>query len=452
MAAPKSRTLSTITRERGRIVVKFREATCIIADSQRTFPGGGHHFPYPTELAQIGTRLARQFQEPWTVKYDDNWRTADGRLFFIKTLMGRVREGEYFDISDTGPWHLNPPVTNDLAVWPDPDRTTQATTTQPPKEATAEMGSIEQIITDIIDRRLATSKPAMDEDAIRNLVADAVAGIKPPRIEIKTGDTIKTLEKHTHPMFGKVLIALQAARSGGKQWPYLVGPAGSGKSTIAEHVAEALGLQHYVIAGRPDLMTHDIMGFRRPIDGVYEDTGVVERMRHGGAVVVDEADGINAGIFIGMNGGIAQGYVDLPNKERLQIHPDFVLIACANTWGTGATAEYVGRNGLDASTRNRFASIPIDYDTTYEQSRAAAVLGEVGGRALMLAICRMRENRDKHKVQVIVGTRNVLGIAHFIAGGIDAAEAFDWSILGGMNPEQKSRLLDGVDLNIKATA
>jgi cobaltochelatase CobS len=56
-----------------------------------------------------------------------------------------------------------------------------------------------------------------------------------------------------------------------------------------------------------------------------------------------------------------------PDKT-VKRHPDFVTVACANTFGGGATSQYVGRNPIDAATLDRFFFVTIPYDEGLEAS------------------------------------------------------------------------------------
>jgi cobaltochelatase CobS len=309
------------------------------------------------------------------------------------------------------------------------------------------MGSIEQIIQDLIDLRLAGHRPAMDEDAIRNLVAEAVAGIKPPRIEIKVNEQVKVLDKHTHPMFGQVLSALTVARQSTK-WPYLVGPSGTGKSTMAEHLAEALDVPFHTVSMSADKMMHDLIGFVSPVNHSYKEQPLVTLMRNGGVGLIDEIDKAHSSILPGMNGALAQGYITLPTGERMKISDRFYFVAGANTYGTGPDAQYVGSSQIDAATLNRFVRIPIDYDRTYEQARACAVLGERNGTLWCVAIEKMRANRDKHRIDTIISTRDVVGVPHLVATGtITPEQAVEWTIVGNLKEDHRNRLMEGVDLS-----
>jgi hypothetical protein len=53
-------------------------------------------------------------------------------------------------------------------------------------------------------------------------------------------------------------------------------------------------------------------------------------------------------------------------------HPNCIIIAAANTYGHGATHEYVGRNKLDAATVDRFIMLDWTYDEKLETSLAGA--------------------------------------------------------------------------------
>jgi hypothetical protein len=99
-------------------------------------------------------------------------------------------------------------------------------------------------------------------------------------------------------------------------------------------------------------------------------------------------------------------------------HKDFVAIATANTYGNGATAEYVGRNPIDKALLNRFATIDIDIDENVED----AMLNSVGlsldvSRLWITAIRRARANVFSAGLRVLVTPRNTLNGAKQISAG-----------------------------------
>jgi MoxR-like ATPase len=81
----------------------------------------------------------------------------------------------------------------------------------------------------------------------------------------------------------------------------------------------------------------------------------------------DEIDGSLAGAVIAFNAALANRVADFPCGQR-EAHPDFIAVAAANTYGHGATRDYVGRNPLDGATLDRFGFIAMDYDEHIENA------------------------------------------------------------------------------------
>jgi MoxR-like ATPase len=445
--APKARPLSTIERvSSDRVEVttldgnKFSIRYSQIAGG---YPSGSSFDLYPTELAQIGTRLARHFGLDWQVKFtnadgESVFRTTADRISFIYcTMEAHTYITQKVDVSDDGAWRGNTRTTTTTTS------TASQTTTEKGTTAMA-TGSLEQIIGDMIDARIKTSDAPLNEDAVRTIVQDAIANRPADKLEIKFSDHTTVMDKHTHPQFPNVLKVMMLARQSTK-WPYLVGPAGTGKSTMGEHLAEALDVPFAAFPANPGAMMHDILGFVSPTTHEYCEPVYVTMMRNGGLVLLDELDKLHPGIAAGTNGLLAQMRVTLPTGESFPLHDKFFIVAGANTYGTGATSEYVGSTQLDAATLDRFARIPINYDTEYEKARACAVLGATNGAKWMAQITKMRDNRDSHKIQAIISTRSVIGVATMVAGGIAPDNALDWCLFANLNRDQRQRLMADTD-------
>jgi cobaltochelatase CobS len=195
----------------------------------------------------------------------------------------------------------------------------------------------------------------------QDAVAAAVAAIeqhRPVRIEIKTGATIRTLPNaHRHAVFADVLAALSVREN-----VYLVGPAGSGKTTIAAQAAEALGLPFYSTGAVG--MAYQLQGFINA-EGKYMETDLYRAYVGGGVFLFDEIDASSAQALLAFNAIAANDLAAFP-CGTVKRHADFVIIAAANTFGAGADAQYVGRSQLDAATLDRFSFIPMDYDEKLE--------------------------------------------------------------------------------------
>ena len=186
---------------------------------------------------------------------------------------------------------------------------------------------------------------------------------------------------------------------------YLYGPAGSGKNTIAEQIAEALGVECYY---QNTLVTKfDISGYKNA-QGEYEETPFYKAWKNGGLFFADELDNSTAEAVIALNAALANGYYTFPNSsEKVAKHPNFYCIAAGNTNGQGATEEYCGRYQMDESSRDRFAFIEIDYNKKVEESIC-------GGHLDILDFIRdLRSVTKSLHIKLICGYRAISRLAKF---------------------------------------
>ena len=143
---------------------------------------------------------------------------------------------------------------------------------------------------------------------------------------------------------------------------YLVGPAGTGKTTLAVSVAEALDRQLDICGAM--LTKHEVTGYC-DANGNYVTTAMREAFEHGHLINWDEVDASSPAALVAVNAMLANDRYTFPDRT-VERHPDFVVIACGNTYGTGADREYVGRLQLDAATLDRFSFVEVDYDEALE--------------------------------------------------------------------------------------
>ena len=149
----------------------------------------------------------------------------------------------------------------------------------------------------------------------------------------------------------------------------LIGPAGTGKNVLCKQVAEAYKLNYF--SANAVQQPYDLTGFI-DANGSYHETEFYKACKSASdgqdtLFVFDEIDGSNQEVMVMFNDALANGNYQFPN-ETLNFSEHLKVIACANTFGTGATMEYVGRNQLDAATLDRFASVVIDYSPAIEES------------------------------------------------------------------------------------
>lgn len=145
---------------------------------------------------------------------------------------------------------------------------------------------------------------------------------------------------------------------------FMYGPAGTGKSTIAEKIAEALGRKFIPESAlRDDLK---ITGYEDS-NGVYHESTFYRAMKNGYLYMIDEIDNSHPDVLTVINTAIAQGYFIFPNGELVRAHKDFMIIVAGNTTGDGGNDMYV-RNVIDAASSDRFIMIEINYELAIEKA------------------------------------------------------------------------------------
>lgn len=211
----------------------------------------------------------------------------------------------------------------------------------------------------------------------------------------------------------------------------LVGPAGSGKTTLCEQVAEALSLRFYFTGAVAS--EYKLSGFV-DAQGRIVSTAFREAYKNGGLFLFDEVDASMPQAIMAFNAALANGHCDFPgDTEPTKRHPDFRVVAAANTYGRGADRQYVGRNQLDAASLDRFAVINMDYDETMETALA-------GNRQWTMRVQRIRREISKQQVRHIVSPRASIMGAKLLAAGFSTDEALEATVWKGLDNETKARI------------
>jgi len=274
---------------------------------------------------------------------------------------------------------------------------------------------------------MSTAVDAMDErfkgveERLERFLAD-----RPLRVEVQHVDANRKpvapvialgLQHHKMPTLLKMIKARVNV--------LLVGPAGSGKTTAAEACAKALGLEFH-FNGAIDT-EYKLKGF---IDahGNMRETAFRKAYEFGGVYLFDEIDASLPAATMAFNAALANGFCDFADK-MVHRHPDFICIAAGNTYMTGATFDYVGRNKQDAAFVDRFASLtwPID-----EKLEAAITPNAQWVREVQ----RLRANAATKGLKVIISPRASLHGAKLIEAGLSWEEALETCVRKGMTDTQ----------------
>ncbi len=244
-----------------------------------------------------------------------------------------------------------------------PEETTSEGDDMPNIEPTATIApnvALDALADAILPRIQGRVRAGLDESRVRAIVDAAVKGAHKPNattVEVKLPDgTIKGAGLQ-HKQFPLLLKALSA---GVNVW--IVGPAGSGKTTAVHNCAKALGID-YSYSGTTNDAIH-LSGFQN-VHGDYVTTMLRQRYEHGGLHLLDEVDGWDASATLWLNAMLANGTAAFPDR-MVDKHAKCILAATANTHGLGGTQEYVGRNRLDAAFLDRWVTLPWETDEALE--------------------------------------------------------------------------------------
>ena len=237
-----------------------------------------------------------------------------------------------------------------------------------------------------------------------------------------------------HPML-ETLIRCATARDarGTPQNVWISGPTGSGKTTGARMAAEALGLAWGFHSQMQ--MPHELIGF---IDaaGTYHETVFVRLFRDGGLCLLDEIDSWATDATACLNSALANGQISLPTGELVDRHADFHCIGAGNTWGLGPTAEFVGRQRLDAAFRSRFPiKLAWGYDTALERALAQ-------NDAWADRVFAARRAAEKNGIKTLIDPRVTIAGAALIRSGFSSDETAAMTYLAELAPAQAA-LVEG---------
>lgn len=263
----------------------------------------------------------------------------------------------------------------------------------------------------------------MDEAAVEKIVDAKVAEARLPRpIEIRQqGKDAVVIEDTVHAKFEEVLDLIT---NEGHVNVMLVGPAGTGKTTLAKSISKALGLQFGFLSLSAGVTETHLMGrFLPQADGSWQYTPsrFVEIYEKGGVFLLDEIDAADPNVMVAINAALANGVLANPNGMIHERHSDCIIIAAGNTWGRGGDTQYVGRNQLDASSLDRFtlATVFVDYDADLEGRLTAGV--ECAGE-LMQWVADLRQSIKTNRLRRLASTRLVVNSVKAIKAGKSLAQ------------------------------
>jgi cobaltochelatase CobS len=248
------------------------------------------------------------------------------------------------------------------------------------------------------------------------------------RIELRdTSGEVRTHEGLAHKTFAT--LARMAAARDGAGYPlniWLSGPAGSGKTRAGQDLAKLIGLPFYGMGAK--LTAFDVLGYM-DANGAYHGTPFRTAFEHGGVFQADELDSWDNEACMALQSALANDFCQFPDSVVAR-HADFRCIAGANTWGHGATADYIGRSKLDGAFLSRFVKLLWGYDESLESALC-------GNADFAARVQRARSKAIDSGLKVLITPRDSMAGAALIAAGFTSNEAADLTYLASLSADQR---------------
>lgn len=283
---------------------------------------------------------------------------------------------------------------------------------------------------------------SVDEAQVRSIVKTELdraiddLPIKRVEVEFRTPRETQPLPEQHHKVTPEVIQVVGVGLN-----VFLVGPAGTGKSTIAHQCADALGLSFYALSFGPTTPTSKLFGYL-DANGNYVRTPFREAYEHGGLFLGDELDNGHPGLIAELNQATSNGYCAFADG-MVKRHDDFRLVVTGNTFGTGPDRLFVGRNILDAATLDRFVTIEVPTDEDLERALAYGHATDETRDQIARWVAQVQGVRAKAndaKLPVVVSPRASIDGARLIAAGMPYKRVEETRLWKGMSPATRKQL------------
>jgi hypothetical protein len=197
-----------------------------------------------------------------------------------------------------------------------------------------------------------SSDDTVTKDEVNQMIHQALMTAKQPN-QVTTPTTSDKLEHWQLPL-------LQAIVETNRQALIVCG-AGSGKTTIAETIADKLGFdvdkEFYSISLSSGVSEAHLSG-RMVMTGEFLDTEFLNIVENGGVILLDEFDNADPDVLVGLNSLLANDRISCPLRrgaEQAIRNENCYIICTANTWGNGSGGSSgYQRKQLDSATLDRF--------------------------------------------------------------------------------------------------
>ena len=305
-----------------------------------------------------------------------------------------------------------------------------------PKSLSA-LDGLAELLAPVVQSKL---KSSVDENKVKEIAKQILdKATKPRTLEITVKETgVVSQIENPHKAIPTLLYYISK-----RHHVYLHGPAGSGKSTAAHQIANALKLSFGYLSLNPQTPDSRILGF---IDagGNYRPTVFYETYKNGGVFCIDEMDNASASLLTTLNSMLENGLGAFP-CGLVPRHKDFVLVATGNTNGKGANPMFPERRPFDSAFSERFTFLEWDYDIDLE--RKVTFLINPKADTWFAWVLKAREFCKKNFPKILVSPRASFKGAEYLKDGtIPPNEIVEALIFKGTDKDTVNKVLAAVPL------
>lgn len=284
-----------------------------------------------------------------------------------------------------------------------------------PKIKGPEMPTDVTLADNILQRAMAAAMTAEVNNVLQNLMPEIrkiinheITNNFVKRVEVKVNDSEWKDAGHQHKSFPDLLrVCMTRLPNGERLNTWLVGSAGTGKTTACYNVAKALDARTFGAIGTSD-NKYELSGFTdahgKVVNTVFRDIFV-----NGGVMLLDEIDSWYPNALLALQAALSNGFCAFPDGV-FERHEDCIVICAANTYGQGEVTEYVGRMKQDAAFLDRFVFFKWDIDEQLERHIS-------GNVEWVTRVQSVRKRAAERGVKVLITPRaSIYGSALLAAG------------------------------------
>lgn len=185
---------------------------------------------------------------------------------------------------------------------------------------------------------------------------------------------------------------------------WLCGPAGSGKSVMTRNLANKLGLSYLCISCGIGTSSTEFLGYKYP---TRESTKFAEYYSKPSIILLDEFTALDPAVAQICNAALANDEIETTTGTVYR-DPNCIIVATSNTYGSGASRQYVANNQLDASTIDRFVGgiIEVTYSEAFESQYDNEVVSYVQDLRTIIKDYDLRRIASTRMIQAGVALKN----------------------------------------------